>query len=241
MPKGSERPPRVAGYETPFYDRGVIKWLGKASVSGLRGASWRRAVCLGFFAAVGLSMSCGGRSRSVEGEGDAGEGAASPTGGSPNGGSGGTTAGSGRGGTVGKAAGGSSGNQPTGGSSGEVPDTGPGCPDAAAPPGTMECNVFATPSGCPMGEGCYPTLEHPFGMGCDQQTHGSRCAFGGSGIQGDHCPGGTLDCAPGFICIVGSQAGSRCMRVCPIDQPEGVCPSGLFCGETDARGVGVCA
>lgn len=169
----------------------------------------------------------------VVGEGgEAGEGATS---------SGGTAArgGTSFGGTAGIGTGGRGGSS-RGGSAGEPPDTNPGCPDAAAPPGFRECDLFAPRSGCPIDEACYPTIEHPFGMGCDQQVHGTRCAPAGTGTEGDLCPGGTLDCAPGLICIVGNQAGSRCMRMCDL---EGAmpCPGGLFCGETDALGVGVCA
>jgi hypothetical protein len=192
-----------------------------------------RAVALGAFASLLVMLSCGGESVQMVGDGgEAGEGASSAGGAA-------TTGGTSFGGTAGVARGGRGGTS-SGGSSGELPDPNPGCPDAAAPPGFRECDVFAMPTDCPFGEGCYPTIEHPFGMGCDQQVHGSRCAPGGTGEQGDFCPGGTLDCAPGFICIVGGQAGSRCMRMCAIDGSM-PCPTGLFCGETDAHGVGVCA
>ena len=176
----------------------------------------------------------------MQGDADGGEGAegAAPAGGAPVGGSGGTSAG--LGGTAGIGKGGSSGMSQTGGTAGEPPDTNPGCPDVEPPPGFYECDVFAFPIDCPIGLGCYPTIDHPFGMGCDQQVHGSRCAPAGSSVQGEFCPGGTLDCAPGFICIVGAQAGSRCMRMCATDGSM-PCPPGLFCGETDALGVGVCA
>ncbi|HEX6273469.1 MAG TPA: hypothetical protein VFZ53_10520 [Polyangiaceae bacterium] len=177
---------------------------------------------------------CGGSSKVVEGDdGGAGEGAAPSGGATAAGGTAGVA------GTSGTGTGGTSGTS-TGGSAGEPPDTDPGCPDIPAPPGRYECDVFGSPSGCESGEGCYPTIEHPFGTGCDQQVHGSRCAYAGTGVQGEFCPGGTLDCAPGFICIVGAQSGSRCMRMCAIDGSM-PCPSGLFCGETDAFGVGVCA
>jgi hypothetical protein len=182
---------------------------------------------------VGVALSgCGGESIAVsdDGNGDAGEGAEST------GGFAGTT---GLGGTGGK--GGTSGmsGSSTGGRMTEPPDTNPGCPDTPPPPGFYECDVFGTPTGCGPDEGCYPTIEHPYGMGCDQQVHGSRCAFSGTQVQGEFCPGGTLDCAPGYICIVGAQTGSRCMLMCPLDGSE-PCPTGLFCGETDAQGVGVC-
>lgn len=217
----------------------VTSRSGHAPALFARGRRLRQVAAAGLLAA-GLATSCGGQSTQVIGDGDAGEGAegAVPAGGASTGGFGGTTGGTGVGGTAGK--GGSSGSSQTGGSSGEPPDTNPGCPDEPAPPGIMECDVFGTPTGCGPGEGCYPTIEHPFGMGCDQQIHGSRCAIAGTGVQGEYCPGGTLECAPGFICIVGAQIGSRCMRMCAVDGSM-PCPSGLFCGETDARGIGVCA
>ena len=211
----------------------VTMRLGKPPRACIRRRPWR-AVGLGVFASVVVMLGCGGQSKQVVGDGgEAGEGATS------SGGVAGTTGGTGVGGTAGIATGGRGGS-PSGGTAGEPPDTNPGCPDAAAPPGFRECNVLATPSDCPFGEACYPTIEHPFGMGCEQQVHGSRCAPEGSGTQGDLCPGGTLDCASGFICIVGNQAGSRCMRMCDLDGAM-PCPGGLFCGETDAEGVGVCA
>jgi hypothetical protein len=104
----------------------------------------------------------------------------------------------------------------------------------------MECDLFGTPSGCGPDEGCYPTLDHPFGMGCDQQVHGTRCQLAGTRVQGEFCPDGTGECASGYVCIIGSEAGSRCMRMCTVDGAH-ACPPGFFCGETDARGVGVCA
>ena len=203
---------------------------GQSAVANARRPTQRRATALGVLLALVLGAGCGGESVSVDG-GGAGE----PSGGMVSGGTGGS-GGTSSGGTSGSGKGGSS----TGGSSVEPPDTDPGCPDTPAPPGMYECDVFGTPSGCGSQEGCYPTIEHPFGTGCDQQVHGSRCLFAGYGVQGEFCPGGTLDCAPGFICIVGAQSGSRCMRMCPIDGSM-PCPPGLFCGETDALGVGVCA
>jgi hypothetical protein len=210
----------------------VMLRSGQPSAARARNGA-RRGLCFGVIGTV-LLAGCGGHSSVVEGdEGGAGEGAATSGGTTGTGGIGGAggTSGAGNSGTAGTS---------TGGSAGEPPDTDPGCPDTPPPPGRYECDVFGSPSGCESGEGCYPTIEHPYGMGCDQQVHGSRCAFAGTRVQGELCPGGTLDCAPGFICIIGAQSGSRCMRMCAIDGSM-PCPSGLFCGETDAFGVGVCA
>jgi len=123
---------------------------------------------------------------------------------------------------------------------GEEPFEDPGCPDLPAPEGTVECDIFGTPSGCPEGAGCYPDLQHPFGSGCDQQTLNIVCRAAGSGIEGDLCGNGTGGCAPGFTCIVGAEAGKRCLRICSPTGELG-CPAGAVCGETDARGIGVCA
>jgi hypothetical protein len=207
---------------------------GQFARASPRRRTFRRATGLGVLVALALVAGCGGESVSVDGDGGS---AGEASGGTSSGGSGAASGGTaGFGGTSGAAQGGSS----TGGTMVEPPDTDPGCPDTPVPSGTYECDVFGTSSGCGPGEGCYPTIEHPFGMGCDQQVHGSRCAFAGTSVQGEFCQGGTLDCAPGFICIVGAQSGSRCMRMCPIDGSL-PCPAGLFCGETDALGVGVCA
>jgi hypothetical protein len=205
----------------------MVTLSGQPMVSRVRPVLFRSALAL---AGVGFAFSgCGGESILVAdgGNAEAGEGSQA---------TGGFAGANVSGGTAGK--GGSSGNS-TGGSKTEPPDTDPGCPDIPAPPGFYECSVFETPTGCGPDEGCYPTIDHPFGAGCDQQVHGSRCAYAGPGTQGDFCPNGTLDCAAGYICIGGAQSGSRCMLMCPVDGSS-PCPPGLFCGETDAQGVGVC-
>ncbi len=116
----------------------------------------------------------------------------------------------------------------------------PGCPDAEAPPGYVECDVFGNPSGCEAGDGCYPYVEHPFGEGCDVQTFGAVCYAAGTGTQGAECGSGTEGCAAGYICVVGAKPGKRCVQMCDLDAPN-PCPDGLICGETDVEGVGVCA
>ncbi len=123
---------------------------------------------------------------------------------------------------------------------GEDPYVDPGCPDVPAPEGVVECDIFGTPSGCPEGTGCYPDLVHPFGEGCDQQTLNIVCRLAGTGVAGDLCGSGTGGCAPGYTCIVGAQAGKRCLRICSLDGQLG-CPTGSICGPTDAFGIGVCA
>ncbi|HTQ05881.1 MAG TPA: hypothetical protein VMI54_18600 [Polyangiaceae bacterium] len=162
--------------------------------------------------------------------------------------SGGTPAVAGRGGSAGHVTG-SGGTSSLvgagkGGSAGtgdtDVPYTDPGCPDAAAPPATVECSVFDATSSCPAGLGCKPDVEHPYGTGCDQEVLNLRCVMSGPGQQGDACDGGMSDCADGLICVVGASHGARCLRMCPLDGSTR-CPSGYVCGPTDADGIGVCA
>lgn len=116
----------------------------------------------------------------------------------------------------------------------------PGCPDVGAPVHVNECDPFATVPTCPDGQGCYPFVEHPFGMGCDAQTFGTACRTSGTGKQGDFCGSPGQGCAAGFVCVVGSQPGKRCVQLCPVND-QSACPSGLICGELDVEGYGVCS
>jgi hypothetical protein len=180
------------------------------------------------FATALLAASCGGQSTVVPGDDD--DGGTGGTGGSRGGGAG-------RGGSGGTGGG----SAATGGTAGtDQPIDEPGCPDASAPEGFVECDVFGVGADCPVGFGCYPYITHPFGEGCDQQSFGALCAPAGSGTQGAFCDGGANICAPGFLCVVGAQPGKRCMRMCPLDG-SAECAPGLICGKTDALGVGVCS
>lgn len=154
----------------------------------------------------------------------------------------------GSGGQAGRAAGGAgTGSIVSGGKGGsagtsdsDMPYHDPGCPDAAAPAATVECNVFDSVSGCPAGFACKPDVEHPYGDGCDQEVLNMRCSMPGAGQQGDSCENGMSDCADGFICVLGASHGARCLRMCPLDGSTR-CPAGYVCGPTDADGIGVCA
>jgi hypothetical protein len=132
-----------------------------------------------------------------------------------------------------------------GGSSAVARDAGfdeyvdPGCPDAGPPSEVNECDAFATNSGCPPGEGCYPFVDHPFGAGCGAQSFGTACMPAGSGVQGAVCGDGAA-CASGFVCVVGSQPGKRCVQLCRMTEPNS-CPRGFICGELDVEGYGVCS
>jgi hypothetical protein len=116
----------------------------------------------------------------------------------------------------------------------------PGCPDSAPPPASNECDPLSSAPTCPFGEGCYPYVEHPFGEGCGVQTFGASCIVSGSGRQGDLCDQGDRDCASGFVCVVGSQPGSRCVQLCLMSVAHS-CPAGMICGELDVEGYGVCS
>lgn len=134
---------------------------------------------------------------------------------------------------------GSGGNDP-------FPDAGfdayvdPGCPDVGAPVEIRECDPFAIVSTCPVGQGCFPFVDHPFGAGCDAQSFGTACRPAGTGKQGDICGSGDQSCAAGFVCVVGSQPGKHCVQLCHIGEQK-VCPAGMICGELDVEGYGVCS
>ena len=183
--------------------------------------------------AVALGFGCAGRSTSVAPSDDDDD--VSGRGGTGGGGRGGSAGKGARGGSAGR--GGSGGSSGTGGS--DVPYVDPGCPDAAAPTPIIECDVFDTVSACAPGYACKPQIEHPYGSGCDQQVFNMRCVTPGSGTQGSPCDNGMVDCAEGFICVVGAQHGPHCLQMCPIDGPT-ICPSWAVCNATDAGDIGVC-
>ncbi len=198
--------------------------------SGKRFFRVQRSGSIAGLAAV-LAAACSGRSVSTPPDENAAGSVASSSGAGGNAGRAGRGSGGSGGLGVGKAG--------TGGT-GEPPFEDPGCPDLAPPPAVLECNVFDTGSPCGDGFACKPQLEHPFGTGCDQQVLNMLCVVPGTGQQGDACEGGMSECADGFICVVGSSHGARCLRMCG---PDGSmrCPSGYVCSLTDADGIGVCS
>lgn len=151
------------------------------------------------------------------------------------------TAGRAQGGGAGRAQGGAA----TAGAGAAPPDAGmdayvdPGCPDLGPPLEVNECDAFASTPSCSFGEGCVPFVEHPFGEGCGAQSFGTECRPVGNGRQGDSCGTGGDSCASGFVCVVGSQPGKRCVKLCRIGG-QGMCPAGMICGELDVEGYGVC-
>ncbi len=204
-------------------------WSGSFSSTKLERQALRAALVV--TVAVGLAAGCSGRSTSVIVPPEQ-----SGTGGSGTGVGGASYAG--RGGHGGAGAGRDAGAEADAGE--EDPYVDPGCPNTPAPEGVKECEIFSMPSGCPAGTGCYPDLVHPFGDGCDQQTLNLVCRVAGTGVEGDLCGAGTEGCAPGFTCIVGAESGKRCLRIC--NPSMGLfCDPGAICGDTDARGIGVCS
>lgn len=179
--------------------------------SGARGA----AFCV---ALVSLFTSCAGSVETIESEED-----------SDSGGSGGTSA---TGGVVG-----SGGESPSGGTGGVYVE--PECPDEPPPPVNAECDAFDPLNGCDAGFACYPYLDYPFGEGCGHARYGTECRVASTGEQSDLCGGELGYCSPGYLCVVGSVGGRRCMRICEPVADHG-CPDGLICGETDIAGYGVC-
>jgi hypothetical protein len=168
-----------------------------------------------------LAWSCGGALEAPGGgfSGDGGAGGAEPSGGT--GGSALPTGGALTGGDTG-----------TGGTGYVDPD----CPDDPPEP-TVECDPLAPYDSCDEGYACYPYLEYPY-EGCGYAAHGALCGPIGSGSQGDSCE--YSQCSPGFLCIVGTGAGARCAKLCPLEGDDG-CPPGLLCAETDVPGYGVCS
>jgi hypothetical protein len=215
-------------------------WSGKDS----RTTHGRRVFRGSLFAlAVGLAAAagCSGRSRLLDGppqlDGEGGETNEPGVTGGSSGAGGKSVPAAGSGGSAG-----SSGNAGKGGSAGkgsDPPYVDPGCPDAEAPQGIIECDPFSTPSGCGEGLACKPNIMHPYGTGCDQQVFSMLCRPAGPGTQGMECES-TSDCAEGFICVVGAGAGTLCLHMCELGG-ELTCPVGFVCGETDAEGIGVCA
>lgn len=147
-------------------------------------------------------------------------------------------------GHAGHAGRGSSGAGSGGGGAG--PDAGfdayvdPGCPDVGAPTQVNECDPFSSAPTCHDGQGCFPFVDHPYGVGCDAQTFGTECRPAGEGQQGALCGSGDQGCASGFVCVVGSQPGKHCVQLCRIGA-KNMCPPGMICGELDVEGFGVCS
>jgi hypothetical protein len=112
-----------------------------------------------------------------------------------------------------------------------------GCPDAATPSVTAQCNLFSSVSGCPAGQACFPTIRSTADP-CQPEQYFFVCSYAGNGTQWDDCSNSN-DCAQGFVCVV-TTAGTKCQQVCSLsDAPS--CPAGMFCDPIDVTGVGTCS
>ncbi len=116
----------------------------------------------------------------------------------------------------------------------------PGCPEAGPAVRVSECDPFSASPTCEAGDGCFPFVDHPYGAGCGAQSFGTECLRAGPGRQGDTCGDDSGRCASGFVCVVGSQPGKHCVKLCRMGTAE-ACPAGLICGELDVEGYGVCS
>lgn len=112
----------------------------------------------------------------------------------------------------------------------------PSCPDVEPKPPIVQCDPFATPTGCLPGEACRPFVEYPRHE-CDTERYGAVCIPAGTGKQGDPCAGGD-GCADGFVCVI-SGAGVQCVKLCELDK-HGACENGLVCEPIDVPGFGGC-
>ena len=179
---------------------------------------------------LGGLLACGGNA----------EGGASGGGGATSAGAGGRVIGPGAGAPSGGVAHGgatSSGGRGSGGTTSPFVD--PECPSVEPEPGVFECDPLAPAQQCGPDMGCYPYVQHPFGDGCDVETYGSVCLPSGTGTQGALCGDGGVDCAAGYVCVIGAHAGRRCAKLCAFAGAN-ECPPGMICGDTDIQGYGVC-
>lgn len=128
---------------------------------------------------------------------------------------------------------------PEGGNEKDAPDyVDPRCPDLPPEPPYFECDPLAPPpSGCAIGEACYPYVIYPQ-FECGQESYGAQCIVAGTGQQGSPCGNGENHCAAGFVCVI-SGAGIQCVKLCALDR-IGACAEGLVCEPIDVQGLGGC-
>ena len=111
-----------------------------------------------------------------------------------------------------------------------------GCPDAAAPTITAQCDLFSAVSGCADGQACFPTSQATADPCQPEQYY--VCASAGNGTQGDYCAR-SPDCASGFVCVVTPNA-TECQQMCSLSDPS-ICSPGMRCDPIDVAGVGTCS
>lgn len=113
----------------------------------------------------------------------------------------------------------------------------PGCPPARTPPDITECDPLASPTGCPLGQSCFPFVSYPTGP-CEVERFGTLCMPAGPGTQGESCT--TDGCAADHICV-STGRGTQCVRLCSFAAgAPSVCAPGLLCLPIDIEGFGGC-
>lgn len=113
----------------------------------------------------------------------------------------------------------------------------PGCPPVSTLPDIEDCDPLAVPSGCPLGESCFPFVSYPTGP-CEVERFGTVCGLAGTGTQGDSCI--SEACAGDHICV-STGRGTQCVRLCGFASgAPNVCSPGLLCLPIDIEGFGGC-
>lgn len=113
----------------------------------------------------------------------------------------------------------------------------PGCPPPRPVPSISECDPLASPSGCPLGQSCFPFVRYPSGP-CEVEVFGTLCTPAGPGTQGESCS--TDACAADHICV-STGRGTQCARLCSFAPgAPSVCAPGLLCLPIDIEGFGGC-
>lgn len=114
----------------------------------------------------------------------------------------------------------------------------PGCPPPPpTPPDLTECDPVASPTGCPVGQSCFPFVRYPTGP-CEVERFGTLCMPAGPGTQGESCS--TDACAAEHICV-STGRGTQCVQLCSFAPGSpNVCAAGLLCLPIDIEGFGGC-
>jgi hypothetical protein len=148
--------------------------------------------------------SAAGGSGGASGSGNGGSGNAAGTGGSSTGGLGGQGGSSGEGG-VGGATGGVSGAGGTGGASGTGGSA--GSSGASGSGGSAQCLPHDPGAVCAAALNCvFKSIQNPY-------DYSTSCVATGTGVDVGGCSNGdTTQCAPGYVCL----GGSNCRRWCRL-------------------------
>jgi hypothetical protein len=107
------------------------------------------------------------------------------------------------------------------------------------PPGQRmyNCDPYATPTTCPMGQSCYVYIDYPMGS-CGMEIYRSDCFMTGTTPPDGFCTTAT-DCQPGFGCFI-TGSSNRCLSLCRLDGTPPQCSMGRVCQVTDLPDYGAC-